>query len=62
MSLARKLTPSPPAGMASQRGDVDAWDAWLRDHDPDGGHHRRGYPDPVGDAAAANVDRQRRGR
>lgn len=61
MSLARKLAPTPPADLASQRGGVDAWDAWLHDHDPDG-HDRRGYPDPVGDAAAANVDRQRRGR
>lgn len=59
MSPATPLPPPPDARMGSQRSGHDA--GWLDDHDPDS-HHRRGYPDPVGDAAAANVDRQRRGR
>lgn len=59
MSPATPLPPPPDTHIGSplSRGNAD----WLDDHDPDG-HHRRGYPDPVGDAAAANVDRQRRAR
>lgn len=53
MSPARKLAPAADARMASQRAGSDA--GWT-EQGPD--THHRGYPDPVGDRAAANVDRE----
>lgn len=54
MTPARKLAPAADARMASQRGGTEA--GWT---DQGADSHQRGYPDPVGDAAAANVDRER---
>lgn len=55
MTPARKLTPAADARMASQRTGAEA--GWTSDDVPD--PRVPHYPDPVGERAAANVDRER---
>lgn len=56
MTLARKLAPTADARMASQRTGAEAgWPTSDDVPDPRVPH----YPDPVGERAAANVDRER---